>query len=399
MGGSAPGAAGGRRPGDWEQDADRSLGADAVERNGADDLATIEVARQACGLKPSREISEAEADALIAASKRQRPAASAPARSAASAPADPREAAFLRGLMATAGAPAGREPVALATRPGWRAPAPQRRVSWLTRVACFYAQCCGFAIFPTGRDKKPLVRGGFLAATRDCEQLEAWFQRWPDAVIAAATGALSGIFVLDLDAKHGKNGLEALRAAGITLPRTWTARTPSGGCHLYFAHPAGGGLKCGASVKLFGRELPGCDTRGSGGYVCLPTPRTGYRWTVRRPGRSILAAMPTRLIEGLRWREPERPAPIFRAIGRPADRLLDDACAAITAAQPGCRQETLAREAWRIGRLVSEGRADRETALAALLSAAGGICGADWDRKAALATARRRFEAGARGNG
>lgn len=294
--------------------------------------------------------------------------------------------------------PAGDFEAIEAARPSWRAPAPQRRVSWLTRVACFYAHCCSFAIFPTGRDKKPLIKGGFLAASRDCDQLEAWFERWPDALIAAATGSISGIFVLDLDAKHGKNGLQALRAAGVTLPRTWTARTPSGGSHLYFAQPDGGDLKCGASVKLFGRELPGCDTRGSGGYVCLPTPRAGYRWTVRRPGRCDLAALPARLAEGLRWKPPERPAPIYRASERPADRQLDDACAAITAARPGCRQETLAREAWRIGRLVSEGRADRETALAALLGAAGGICGADWDKRAALETATRRFQAGS-GNG
>lgn len=294
------------------------------------------------------------------------------------------------------------EPAPPATRPGWRAPAPQRRVSWLTRVACFYAQCCGFAVFPTGRDKKPLVKGGFLAASRDCDQLEAWFERWPDSVIAAATGAVSGVVVLDLDIKSGKNGLAALRAAGITLPRTWTARTPSGGSHLHFA-AAGGDLKCGASVRLFGRELPGVDTRGNGGYVCLPTPRTTYRWTVRRPGRCDLAPLPPRLVEGLRWRAAERPAAPVVAL-RPAggggfERTLDDCCRAIGTATPGTRQETLSARAWQAGRLAAEGKVDAGQALRRVLESAGAIRGPDWNRGEALKTARRRFKAGAAGNG
>ncbi|SUS08663.1 hypothetical protein DF3PA_350013 [Candidatus Defluviicoccus seviourii] len=365
----------------------------------------IEAARQACGLRPSREITAAEADALVAGWKRrQRPAVLA---SAAASGADNPEAAFLRGLMATAGAPA--EAVAgadfLATRPGWQAPAPQRPVSALTRAACRYAHDLGFAVFPMSRDKRPLVKGGFLAASRDCEQLEMWFERWPDALVAAATGALSGIVVLDLDAKGGKNGLDALRAAGVTLPRSWLARSPSGGCHLYFAHP-GEPVPSRASVRLFGRELPGVDTRGDGGAIIVPTPGTGYGWTERRPGACDLAPFPRVIVEGLRWRPAAAPMPAAAATfairqgaaGVGWQRTLDEICGAIAAAAPGGRQDALSARAWQAGRLAGEGRLDPGAALQRVLEAAAAIGGPGWDRGEALATARRRFEAGARGH-
>ncbi|MFZ1413851.1 MAG: hypothetical protein WAS73_04635, partial [Defluviicoccus sp.] len=56
---------------------------------------------------------------------------------------------------------------------------------------------------------------------------------------------------------------------------------------------------------------------------------------------------------GLRWREPERPAPIYRATSGPAsgafDRVLADACRAIATAAPGARQATLSAKAWQAG--------------------------------------------------
>jgi hypothetical protein len=48
------------------------------------------------------------------------------------------------------------------------------------------------------------VKGGFKAATTDARQIEAWWRQWPDANIGIATGAISGIAVVDID------GLEAL---------------------------------------------------------------------------------------------------------------------------------------------------------------------------------------------
>lgn len=80
------------------------------------------------------------------------------------------------------------------------------------------------------------------------------------------TGPRNDVWVLDLDEKNGVSGVGSLdeyaKSAGVTLPHTYTVRTPSGGYHLYFAwdpqRPVGNRMGV----------LPGVDVRGAGGYVC-----------------------------------------------------------------------------------------------------------------------------------
>lgn len=377
----------------------------------------LAAARDTCGLKPSREITAAEADALIRADRRRRPAdAPAPAGQRASAPANAGEAAFIRGLMQTAGAPADREPVALASRGPWVAepivePAPlpdavRLKLPLRVRAALWYARVMAWPVFPVRPDKKPYTAHGYLDATLEPRQIVAWWRAWPDALAAMPTGCATGVAVVDIDCKHAeKNGFASLEAAGVTLPATWLVRSRSGGAHFYFRAPCWPEppLRSGANIRLFGRELSGVDIRAAGGYVIVPGGRDGYRWSRLRPGRSILAAMPARLVEGLRWREPERPAPAaYRAsVGAASgafERVLDDCCHAIATAAPGTRQETLSARAWQAGKLASEGKVDAGDALRRVLEAAGAIGGPDWDRGEALKTARRRFDAGVRGN-
>src|SRR5689334_5614339 len=64
----------------------------------------------------------------------------------------------------------------------------------------------GIPVFPTNPlDKKPLVRNGFKDATVDETQIRAWWTKWPNAMVAAPTGAVSGIWVVDLDLDASKN--------------------------------------------------------------------------------------------------------------------------------------------------------------------------------------------------
>src|SRR5215210_4660708 len=51
--------------------------------------------------------------------------------------------------------------------------------------------------------KPPRTSNGLLNATTDSDQIGAWRQRWPDANIAVATGAVAGIWVLDIDPDNG----------------------------------------------------------------------------------------------------------------------------------------------------------------------------------------------------
>jgi putative DNA primase/helicase len=47
--------------------------------------------------------------------------------------------------------------------------------------------------------KHPRLKGGFKVATTDAAQIEAWWRKWPDANIGIATGAISGVVVVDVD--------------------------------------------------------------------------------------------------------------------------------------------------------------------------------------------------------
>jgi hypothetical protein len=113
--------------------------------------------------------------------------------------------------------------------------------------------------------KHPRLVNGLSGASGDVDQIEDWWECWPDANIGIRTGAASGIVVLDVDTpKGGTATVDALERAHGPLPATPTVQTGSGGYHLYFTHP-GGTVRNSA-----GRLGDGVDVRGDGGYVVAP---------------------------------------------------------------------------------------------------------------------------------
>ena len=118
------------------------------------------------------------------------------------------------------------------------------------------------------RHKTPLTKHGFKDAKAEAETVRRWWRRWPDALIGMPTGKVTGIAVLDLDKKKGKDGFAAVPDWEGRTPII--ARTPSGGAHLYFKNADG--LYCTDSVIA-----PGVDTRADGGYAIVP-PSAGYTW-------------------------------------------------------------------------------------------------------------------------
>jgi Bifunctional DNA primase/polymerase, N-terminal len=102
----------------------------------------------------------------------------------------------------------------------------------------------GIPVFPTNPlDKKPLTTHGFKDASKDEAQIRAWWSKWPNAMIAAPTGAASGMWVVDLDLDparklDGRAMLAQLIAAHGAMPKTLAAITPRGGQHLFFTWPS-----------------------------------------------------------------------------------------------------------------------------------------------------------------
>src|SRR5207247_2426317 len=83
-------------------------------------------------------------------------------------------------------------------------------------------------------------RHGLHDATTDPALIAAWWHRWPTAGVAIATGAASGIIVLDVDPRHGGDDtLHDRERAHGRLPDTPRVFTGGGGLHVYLAHPGG----------------------------------------------------------------------------------------------------------------------------------------------------------------
>lgn len=118
----------------------------------------------------------------------------------------------------------------------------------------------GIPVFPCDADKRPLTRHGFKDASADPDQIAAWDQMHPDALVGQPTGG--GLIVLDIDRKNGADGINTMKARGYGVPKTFVYRTRSGGVHFYFRLPDG--LSARSSAGQLG---PGLDIRADGGYV------------------------------------------------------------------------------------------------------------------------------------
>jgi putative DNA primase/helicase len=134
---------------------------------------------------------------------------------------------------------------------------------------CTCGRVCG-----KNAGKHPRIKGGFKAATTDARQIEAWWRKWPDANIGIATGAVSGLIVIDIDGADGLAMLQSLVAQHGVLPRTAIVKTARG-WHLYFSLPT----PCPPIPCSTGKGL---DVRADGGYVIAPPSRHAsghiYQW-------------------------------------------------------------------------------------------------------------------------
>jgi Bifunctional DNA primase/polymerase, N-terminal/Primase C terminal 1 (PriCT-1) len=157
-----------------------------------------------------------------------------------------------------------------------------------------------FAIFPCQpKGKFPVTDNGFLGAViNDPDRINGWWSQIPTLNIGLATGAPSGLFVLDVDDEEGESSLRELESQHGALPPTIEAITGKGR-HLYFAIGSNGPIK--NSIKTI---AAGLDIRGDGGYVvCPPSVHPSgraYEWSV--DSANDLAAAPAWLIDLIKVR-------------------------------------------------------------------------------------------------
>jgi hypothetical protein len=97
----------------------------------------------------------------------------------------------------------------------------------------------------------------FMREHADLDLVRRWFTQKPYANVGIVTGEISAVVVLDAD---GEAGVTELERRGY--PTTWTARSGSGGLHLYLRHP--GYLAANRKIAGIG------DLRGDGGLIVAP---------------------------------------------------------------------------------------------------------------------------------
>jgi hypothetical protein len=141
--------------------------------------------------------------------------------------------------------------------------------------------CRGSRVCQPG--KHPRNAHGVSEATTDAGAIRAWWRQWPAAGIGIATGARSGLVVVDVDPRNdGDVNLPAWEASNGALPPTATVLTGGGGTHLVFY----------GSGK-FPKELcKGVDLKSDGGYIVaapsLHVSGRRYIWDAGQPDEPSL---------------------------------------------------------------------------------------------------------------
>ena len=237
----------------------------------------------------------------------------------------------------------------------------------MLQAALEYAQR-GWYVFPVApRAKRPITPNGLDDATTDQEVIRKWWTANPNANIGVVCGP-SGIVVIDVDTKEGKDGTRAweeiVRKYGV--PKTLTAKTGGGGRHYIFLAPQGVTIK--NSVNALAE---GIDVRAGRGYIVVPPSvhESGnrYEWIEKTSTMPLPPAITMMLTE----KEIFTPASVIVADSQKYARAaLESEVENVRTAKVGTRNNTLNVAAFNLGQLVAAGLLDEEEVKRELAKAA-----------------------------
>lgn len=128
-------------------------------------------------------------------------------------------------------------------------------------AAIRYFEKHGFSVIPVRPDKTPFVKWEeYQRRLPTLEEIKAWWEQWPHAMIGIVTGRLSDVCAIDVDTDEGKEAIQEYIPDSLLMP---TVQTPGGGQHMYFKPPE----NCPSNNS---KLIIGCDFRGEGGYIIAP---------------------------------------------------------------------------------------------------------------------------------
>ena len=260
-------------------------------------------------------------------------------------------------------------------------------VMTMLEAALMYAER-GLAVFPCIPDTKFPFAGtaGYKDATTDEATIRSWWEKTPTANVAIATGSISGIYVVDIDAPSSE--------IMPRLPETWIARTRSGGWHYFYAMPDDG-MRLPNTAKSAANAIgPDTDSRGDGGYVLVyPSVVEGLPYTWVNDVEP--APLPSWIVERVRPRQQAitLTRQTFSMTSTSwAERALRDEVDALARVSEGGRNHAIVRAAFKLGQICAAGHLSFGVAHDELVSVVQ-----SWPSvKKSLGTIKRGLEAGAK---
>jgi hypothetical protein len=230
----------------------------------------------------------------------------------------------------------------------------------------------GFAVFPClPRTKLPAFRGGFKNGTSNPATIRRWWLARSDYNIGVATGAVSHVWILDVDGDAGARSLAALETTHGPLPFTQISITADG-CHFWFRYTSP--VSCSADDRI-GRGL---HVRGDGGDVLAP-PSVHPDGPVYRWGKIVPPACAPEWLLRLTRRPPPGPitskitwptAPKYARTDAYGQAALDYEIRQLANTLKGGRNAALNRASFCLFQLVAAGELDGNEVRRQLLAAA-----------------------------
>lgn len=260
----------------------------------------------------------------------------------------------------------------------------------------------GFSLFPIApRTKHPAVEWERYQTQRATPEQVAFWATNTALNTGVATGAVSGVVVLDFDGLAPRAMAEALG-----LPETLVIATPRG-WHFYFAHPgwdvpnkAGRGW----TKDIDGVGFDGMDLRGDGGFVVGPgsyfNPTDVERAKGKVEGRyavetdAPIAPAPDWLLQLIfpKVRKPQAPLNLSDTTTDYGRAALNKEIAILTATEQGGVNQQVNNSAFAIGQLVAGGEIATAEGWGALIEALHVLQIGDEEK--ALGTLERGWAAG-----
>ena len=247
-------------------------------------------------------------------------------------------------------------------------------MSALREAALLYAAQWSLAVFPLIAElKEPAIARGFYAATTNPETIKRYW-RVPDRNVAIATGAVSAVWVVDIDDRQGESSLADLELEYGPLPPTWELVTGKGR-HVWFRYST-------PIPSSTGHIATAIDVRADSAYaVAAPSIHPNgatYRWSIPPDGE------PAEAPEWLVGLARKRPVPSIaeRAVaavhhrhgadrhdGRYGAAALDREISALADVGPGGRNHAANWASFRLHQLVAGGELDHHDVVERLIGA------------------------------